>query len=235
MPPTQPEGQPDNLDPNATGQGEGGGTGDGGQPAQQDPPTNPEEQTVEIDGEAVPVSQIKQWKKSTMLESDYRKKTMALAEKERQLARSGAPESPKPVDTTNPEVVEAVEVLKGLGFTTQEEVDARLAAVDAAKKDEQELDAIIAANPDLSRFETAIKAIGKNSGQAWEDIITKHGFKEKTALQRAQNTRPIVGTPSPKTVPQDKSPSEMTDAEYDDWKAKKGIGKRRTVYTRRTR
>ncbi len=43
-----------------------------------------EESTVELDGEQVPLSQIKEWKQGHMLQSDYTKKTQELAAMKRE-------------------------------------------------------------------------------------------------------------------------------------------------------
>jgi len=45
----------------------------------------PEEPVVELDGEKIPVSEVKEWKQGYLRQQDYTKKTQALAEERRQL------------------------------------------------------------------------------------------------------------------------------------------------------
>lgn len=214
----------------------------GEQPADPNPDTAdsqesvPEDPVYEIDGEQIPLSELK---KGYMRTKDYTNKTQKLAEKERQVARSGSKNVPAVapgVDPNDPQLKQAASVLKGMGFLTTEEIDARLKSMEVTQKDNNDLKELLEANPDLKRFETALKAIGKTTGEAWEDIVVKHGFVERTALKRAKASRPVVGAPSPKkpAAVSDVPDPNWTDAQYNAWKVKRGIGKK-TVFRKASR
>lgn len=106
----------------------------------------------------------------------------------------------------SPEDKAAVDFIKNNWFVTKEDLDG------LSKKQSQEanLKEIIAANPDLQSFESAIKEIWKTSDMAYEDIIQKYGFKSKDKLARARSQWDIKWMPEKK----DKSIAEMTPTEY---------------------
>jgi hypothetical protein len=208
------------------------GEGAGEQPAHSSDDADSQENAqgdpvYEIDGENVPLSELKA---GYMRGRDYTQKTQKLAEKERQVARSGKPAPTQNVDPNDPQLKQAMAVLKGMGFMTKEEMDTSLRRIEVAQHDSKDLEGLLDANPDLKRFESALKAIGKTTGEAWEDIVVKHGFIEKTALKRAKAAKTVVGAPSPKKPAEsDNEPkSGWTDAQYEAWRAKKNIGKNAT-------
>lgn len=241
------------MQPNANGQAEvteqnaGASTiqPEGGQP-ETDPQPIPNEDadpsqsepTVEIDGEQVPVSTVREWRQNGMRDADYRKKTMQIAEEKRKLARMGVNKSSTPAEILkaleqDPEAKTAVETLKKIGFLTNDQIDERFEAYELGKADQKALDDLVAANPDLSPFKKAIRDIGKaNPTMAWEDIVANYGFKKNTALQRAKSSKSVMGSPSSKTSPKQKSIADMTEAEYDAWKKEKGVGQHR--FTKRS-
>jgi len=188
-----------------------------------------QEQTVEIDGEQVPLSEVKKWKAGNMRTDDYTRKTQELAEEKRRLAR-GQRTLKSSITTdkvaNDPAAKQALEALKSLGFMTQDEVDDRLSTFQQGQQEERALSSIIARNPRLKPYEKAIREIGKNSGAAWEDIITNYGFSQKTALIRAKGSRQIVGNPPAKKAAAEKEVSDMTDAELEAWEKRNLTGRR---------
>ena len=99
----------------------------------------------------------------------------------------------------------AIDFIKRNWFVTKQEI-----AQEAKFKD------IIAANPDLKPYETAIKEIADTKNIALEDVIEKYGFKSKDKLAKAKSQWDVKWTPEKK----DKPIAEMTSKEYADYKKK---------------
>lgn len=180
-----------------------------------------QEQTVEIDGEEVPISELK---KGYMRGKDYTHKTQELAKERRGKAQSSSDDAVDTVDMNDPEAVKALKVLKGMGFVTQKDIDNKLSQIELSQKQQRKLDGIVESNPSLKPFKKAIEILGKNTGEAWEDIIHNYGFAQKATLQRAKASVEIKGTPKSKTQNSEKSVGKMTDEEYEVWR-KANLGK----------
>lgn len=214
------------------GSAEGSAGEQASQDASQGGTETAQEQTVEIDGEQVPISQVRAWREGNMRTEDYTRKTQQLAEERRKYARSGAHSASTPVSqqvqealAKDPQAKAAIEVLKQIGFLTGEDIDKRFQAYATSQEENRALDSLVDANPNLKPYKKAIQAIGQTTGAAWEDIVQDYGFMQKTALQRAKSqAKPIMGTPTQKTQPKEKSISDMTDAEYAAWKQKNRVG-----------
>lgn len=166
---------------------------------------SPKEPSVQIDGEEVPLEELK---KGYMRQKDYTQKTQALSEQRKAL---GA----EPVQETNevdPSLEQAVQVLKQQGFATKED----LVAMKAAEEDSKKLDDLLEANPDLKQHEKAIRKIGEGDNSAWEDIIQNYGFNKGNKLAKAKTSRPIKGA-SQTSVPA-KSLKDLSPDEFEAWK-----------------
>lgn len=127
-------------------------------------------------------------------------------------ARQEVSETKKNSELT-PEDKAAIDFIKNHWFVTKEELEGM------SKRQTQELHLkdLLAANPDLLPFENAIKEIWLNKNMAFEDVIQHYGFKAKDKLARARSQWDIKWMPEKK----EKSISEMTLAEYEQYKAKK--------------
>jgi hypothetical protein len=171
-----------------------------GQPAKE-PKTETEETKVSLDdGTEVTIDELKS---GYMKDSDYRQKTEALAREREQASES----------KINPDVLEAVEVLKGAGVATKDD----LAQMQASQADEKRLQELLDQTPELKAKEKAIRAVGQTDNAAWEDIVTKYGFTTKDKLAEAKANRPIVGDGAPKE-PEQKGLRDMSEKEYEAWK-----------------
>lgn len=122
---------------------------------------------IEVNGETVDLEELK---KGYMRQSDYTKKTQALSQEKKE-------------NTLTDEERNAVEFLKANKFITVDDLE-------SMKKEQEQhlkLNDILASNPNLKQFESAIKAIGKTSDMAWEDIIVKFGFSAQDKLSKAKS------------------------------------------------
>ena len=82
------------------------------------------------------------------------------------------------------------------------------------------LQRILNSNPDIRKFEGAIRKLGENSSEAWEDIIAKNNFKERGKIAKGGD---VMGQPIPKTTKREKSVMSMTDKEYAEWKKRNNV------------
>lgn len=155
------------------------------------------------------------------MEHAYVEAQRKISEQGRTLSqRTVVPEAPKEVEL-EPEVLAAAETLKKAGFITKDE----LAVREKQREEELKLDRLLDANPDLRDKEVLIRTLGKSDNRAWEDIITdpQYGLKESGKLLKAK-TRDVKGMPAPKEPPKQKTLSQMTSAEYAQWK-KENLGR----------
>lgn len=162
------------------------------------------------DGSEISLDELKS---GYMKDADYRQKTAALAERQRELARTGV--SQQAEAELDPEIQKAVSVLREAGMATKED----LIAMQAQEEDERRLQNLLKSNPELKAQEKAIRAVGKTDNSAWEDIVTNYGFSSKDKLSVAKANRAIVGDSTPQPTTQ-KSLKDMTDEEYAAWKSK---------------
>lgn len=173
-------------------------------------------ETVEVNGEQVPLDELKQ---GYMRQSDYTRKTQELSNLRKEvesektsIVRNAEPSNEVQLDD---DVKQAAEVLKKAGFVTNEDLKLQ----EKKLADERKLQALIDANPDLASKEEAIRAIGKTDNRAWEDIVDAYGFKESSKILKAK-ARGIKGEPVSKEPVKEKSVKDMTPEEYADWKKK---------------
>lgn len=169
-------------------------------------PPKEETQLFEVNGEQVSQDELI---KGYMRQSDYTRKTQALAQ-ERKSVESA------PQKEINPEVADTVEALKTLGFTTKADIEAER----TYQEDQRNLQRILNSNPDIRKFEGAIRKLGENSSEAWEDIIAKNNFKERGKIAKGGD---VMGQPIPKTTKREKSVMSMTDKEYAEWKKRNNV------------
>ena len=69
----------------------------------------------------------------------------------------------------------------------------------------------------MRKFESAIKALGSQSDQAWEDIIANNNFKQRSKISKAGD---VKGLPSSKEPVARRSIKNMTKKEYEEFKRK---------------
>jgi hypothetical protein len=87
--------------------------------------------------------------------------------------------------------------------------------------DEMKLQTLLAFNPDLKDREQELRDLANlshNRDKAYEDIVAHYGFKSSDKLNRAKMQGDLRGEPLSKEVPQGKSITDMTDAEYEAWR-----------------
>jgi len=106
----------------------------------------------------------------------------------------------------------AIDFIKKNWFVTKDDLE----GLSKKQAHEANLSNIIAANPDLQPFESAIKEIWKNWDIAYEDIIQKYGFKSKDKLTKARSQGDVKWTPQKK----EKAIKDMTSEEWAKHKAK---------------
>jgi hypothetical protein len=77
----------------------------------------------------------------------------------------------------------AIEFLRQNDFLTREDLEGY-----AAKKvQETKLSQLVANDPELQPFESAIKKLSESEGIAPEDVIVKYGFKSNNKLSKAKS------------------------------------------------
>lgn len=190
--------------------------------AGEQPDLDSQAETVEIDGEQVPIDELKA---GYLRQSDYTRKTKELAAQREEVENARNQfvrnETPPQDDDLDPDVMAAAETLKKAGFVTKQELE----ILEKKQTDERRLEQILDANPDLRSKEALIRAVGKTDNRAWEDIITdsQYGLKESGKLLKAK-ARDVKGMPAPKEPPKQKTLSQMDRAEYAQWK-KENLGK----------
>lgn len=180
--------------------------------AQDQVQSQDEQSVVEINGEQVSLDELKQ---GYMRQSDYTRKTQEIAELRRTMAREPRQEEGAKVSIPDDqELQQAVQLLKQQGFATKEDLE----ILKAQQSDQAELSQLLDANPDLKRFEAAIKSIGATDNRAWSDIVTDYGFTSKDKLAKAKASRTIVGSNNIATEKPQKSIMDLSTEEYEAWK-----------------
>ena len=173
----------------------------------------------EVDGEKVTAEQLREWKQGYMRTQDYTKKTQEIAEAKRELSR--AKESDAKITEIDPDVKAAIETLKQAGMATKED----LLLMKVQDADQKEFRKLIKTHPELKAHEKALKVIGERDNRAWVDIAKDYGFLKDAKLEKAKESKPIVGVKvSPTDSPKEKGVKDMTAKEYEVWK-KKNLGK----------
>lgn len=168
----------------------------------------------EVNGEELTVEELKQ---GYMRQSDYTRKTQALKEQERLIARQGS-QSESSDTTVDPDDEAVVNELKKRGFVTKEELQKLELTQKALMEDEKALNKLMQANPHLRQYESAIRKLGKvEPTKAYEDIVVEHGFTSKDKLSKARAAL-TPGSSNPKEEPKPKSIKDMTPQEYEAWK-----------------
>ena len=94
-----------------------------------------------------------------MRQSDYTRKTQELAREKKE-------------NSLTEEERNYIEFLKNNKFVTVDDLE----NIKKEQESNAKLEDLMSGNPSLKQFESAIKAIGKQSDMAWEDIIVKYGF-----------------------------------------------------------
>jgi len=170
---------------------------------------------IEIDGEKLTPDQIKEWKAGYLRQQDYTKKTQELAEEKRKLSRTESVDQQvdRKAEELDPELKTALDTLKKAGVVTKED----LALMKAQEEDQKQFKKLFKRYPDLKTHEKAIAQIGKVDNKAWEDIAVEYGFLNKDKLEKAKESRPIIGQKSV-TPAKTKSFLDMTEQEFAEWK-----------------
>ena len=120
----------------------------------------------------------------------------------------------KKTSELSPEDKAAIDFIKNNWFVTKDDLD----GLSKRQAQESNLKEIIAANPDLQQYESAIRAIWKDGDMAYEDIIQKYGFKSWNKLAKARSQWDVKWMPEKKEKPI----SEMSSTEYAKYKADMG-------------
>lgn len=178
--------------------------------------TTPEEETtkdweqyIDVNGEKLTVEELKNW---YLRQSDYTRKTQELSKKEKEL------ESRWQSDQEDPEEV-LIEFMKKnkerLGFASVDEIKTMQQQVEQ----EKELENFMSSNPELKKFEKAIRTLQKTEWWTYEEIILDNWFLSSDKLEKAK-ARPIVGVRNEK---QEKSLLDLSPSEREKKKAELGI------------
>lgn len=123
----------------------------------------------------------------------------------------------------SPEDKAAVDFIKKNWFVTK----ADLESMSNRQTQESNLKDIIASNPDLKGYESAIREIWKSWDMAYEDIIQKYGFKSGDKLAKARSQWDVKWMPEKRT----KSIAEMSSKEYAEHKQKMGWSENRGTFS----
>lgn len=160
-------------------------------------------------------SQPNDWEaKYKELQSDYTKKSQKLSELEKNQQRGDS--------QFTDEQQQWYDWNKSLGFATKEEVEnARIAATEAKQAiQEQEFSNLLRSNPDLGKFESAIRTLQKAEWLSYEEIVLKHKFASADKLSKAKMWWSLVWGNLWKS---EKSVSEMSSQEWTEYKKKNGL------------
>ena len=123
----------------------------------------------------------------------------------------------------SPEDKAAIDFIKNNWFVTKDDLD----SMSKRQTQESNLKDIIASNPDLKQFESAIREIWNGWEMAYEDIIQKYGFKSGDKLSKARSQWDVKWMPEKKT----KSITDMTSQEYATYKQKMGWSENRGSFS----
>lgn len=160
-------------------------------------------------------SQPNEWeKKYKELQSDYTKKSQKLSELEKSQQRGDS--------QFTEEQQQWYDWNKSLGFATKEEMEeAKKQALEIKQTiQEQEFSSLLRTNPDLGKFESAIRTLQKAEWGTYEEIVLKHKFASADKLERAKSWWSIVWGNLGK---QEKKPWDMSSQEWADYKRKSGL------------
>lgn len=179
----------------------------------QETVTTPDwERYIEIDGKKLSEEEVKKW---WLRQEDYTRKTQELAKREKELE---AIQQNKQWGEENPEEV-LIDFIKAskerLWFVSLDEIK----TIQQQVEQEKQLDSLMQSNPELKKFEKAIRAYQKVEWCSYEEALLGWGFLSTDKLEKAK-ARSIVGNRDEKT---EKAISDMTTAEWDAFKAKQGI------------
>lgn len=171
-------------------------------------PTN--EVELELDGEIVKVP-LEELTKGYLRQSDYTKKTQALAEERKRLQEAKQEEVPD-------EIASARQFLDWEWVVRKQDLEKFY----QQQQYEIAFNDLVKASPELKKSEKAIRDLQKATGWAFEDVIVKYWFASTDKLKKAQDSRfGIVW--SSEMGWKDKPISQMTDAEYQAYRKSKGI------------
>jgi hypothetical protein len=123
------------------------------------------EQPVVTGDQAVEQSQTES--EETVSKAEYKKLQAEYTKSRQELSETKKQSELSEEDKT------AIEFLKKNNFLTKEDLE----GYKSQKEQENRLQKIIADNPDLQPFATAISDLAKDKGLAPEDVIEKYGFK----------------------------------------------------------
>lgn len=151
---------------------------------------------VEVNWEQVSLDELKKW---YMRQSDYTRKTQELS------AMKAQPQADTSADDVNEYLTN---FMKQQWVVTREELEK-----------EKRYSQIMDENPELKPFGEAIRKLSESEQLAPEDIIEKYWFATKDKLSKAKERGILWDKPQ-----QTKSVSEMTDKEWEEFKAKNKKG-----------
>lgn len=174
----------------------------------------PVEVELELDGELVKLP-IDELKKGYFRQSDYTRKTQALAEERKQIEEL----KQKYQQKQEPE-----EVLQAREFLKQENVVTKDDLENFYKQQQYEIgfNDLLKVSPELKKHEEAIRALQRSTGWAYEDVIVKYGFSSSDKVSKAKEARYSLEGMNPKQSGV-KSVKDMTPEEYAKFRKEKGI------------
>jgi len=144
------------------------------------------------------------------LQKEFTKKSQKLSDYE----KLGSNEKAKDLTKDQQDIISS---MKDLGFPTMED----LKSYSQKANEEIELRDILAANPELWKYEKVLRGL-KTNKNSWEDVIDSYGLYDVTKIKKAKMPE-IVGEITPKKESERKSVMNMNDKEYQAYKSKMNI------------
>lgn len=152
-----------------------------------------DEALIDVNGEKLTIDELK---KGYLRQSDYTKKTQELKTVNRQ------------ENSDEEDVQKAIKLLKENGLLTREDLE-----------NEKRMERLFSQVPEISDKRKVIEDLSRLQNKSPEDIIVQYGFADKAKLDSI-STSGVMGSSLPKEKEYQKSISEMSDKEYEDWKKK---------------
>ena len=145
-----------------------------------------------------------------MMQSDYTRKTQELAAKERELLGKRANQPSGDDEEVERYLDEKWFVKKE---TVESLVEQKLKWLTKSQQDDQTLQSLLSANPELKQFEWAIRKIAATDDSAIEDIVVKYGFSNHDKLSKAKQRWLVWGS----NKLEDDKPKPVSEWTKEDW------------------
>lgn len=172
------------------------------------------ERYIEIDGERLTEEELK---KGYLRQKDYTRKTQELSKKEKELQQSQQWSAQQLEENPEEVLIEFIRANKEkLWFASVDEIK----TIQSQVENEKQFDGLLQLNPELKKFEKAIRTLQKTEWGTFEEIILANWFLSQDKLEKAKS-RSIVWDRNEKPT---KSLSEMSADERE--KVKSSLGMR---------